>query len=229
MSLGRGPCHSYLIATNGDHLPKGHVMTSNYIPNGRGSAHSGIPFSAWQRHTPQCDARGNVTKGKGKPCVKCRASDATQEVRFNALAVSCIMTGHSPRINGESVRLAALRDYVRQAGDVITFMCPMSGQWVDVRDGEADRAVRGADGGRYVPGNVAMIDASANLARETVAHDGEQYVRDVRTAWDTWTRAAGVQTGTDMPQGWRELVRGGKTHAVSANPASITGGPYAAV
>ena len=202
-------------------------MTSNYVPNGRGSKHSGIAFSAWQRHTPQCDARGNVTKGKGKPCVKCRASDATQEVRFNALAVSCIITGESPRVNGESVRLAALRDYVRQEGDVITFLCPVSRQWIDVRDGEADRAIRGADGGRYVPGNVAMIDASANLARETTAHRVGDYVRDVREAWATWERAAGVQMGTDMPKGWREVVRGGKTHAVTADATAIAAGPYA--
>ena len=40
---------------------------STYVRNGRGSAHSNIPWSSWQRHTPQCVERGGVTKETGKP------------------------------------------------------------------------------------------------------------------------------------------------------------------
>lgn len=199
---------------------------SNYVRNGRGSAHSNIPFSAWQRHTPQCEARGFVTKAKGLPCVKCRASDATQEVRFFALAVSAVMTGESVGdVNGKVWTLSALRTF---AGDPRTLMFtdPLTLKRIRVMDGQADRIIPGHNGGRYEPGNLAMIAASANLAREITAHDVEAYREAVLAATATLEAAIGVPQGVDMHAGWRRAVKGASTAQAAPDLDGIMSGPY---
>lgn len=197
-----------------------------YIPTGIGSTHSNIPFSAWQRHTPQCDARGNVTKRTGTACKKCRASDATQEMRFYALLTSVFLTGESVHVNGKAVPIRRLATMTREQLAGATFVCPLTLRRIAIRDGQADRIVPGAMGGRYVPGNIALTAADANLAREQYGHNVEAYAADVMAASERVMSVYGVPEGVDMPSGWRAVSTGRATRALAGVPNVLADGPY---
>lgn len=200
---------------------------STYIPNGRGSAHSHIPYSAWQRHTPQCEARGFVTKKSGKPCHKCRASDATQEVRFYALTISVFMTRqHIQDRNGNPVRLSDMVSMSRDELAGATFVCPLTGKRVAISTGQADRVTPGHAGGRYEPGNLALVSAGANLAREYVDMDDSAYAASVMDAHKRVSRVIGIHEGRDMPSGYRAAVAGGSTAKGRPDVAGVENGPY---
>lgn len=201
---------------------------SNYIRNGRGSAHSHIPFSAWQRHTPQCEARGFVTKRTGKPCRKCRANDATQEVRFYALAVAVFITRQSVNdANGNPIPFREMVDMTREELAGCTFVCPITLKRIPIREGQADRIIPGNRGGRYEPGNLCLISAGANLAREVTAMDDRAYALDVMDASNRVANVLGVMEGTMMPSGYRAVVAGGSTREGEPDAAGIMSGPYA--
>lgn len=178
---------------------------SNYIPTGAGSTHSHIPFSAWQRHTPQCDARGNVTKRAGKDCAKCRASDATREVRLHALTVALVVTGTKVRINGREVRMVDMVE-----GDDVSgarFTCPTCEADTLVRDAQCDRVVPGALGGRYEPGNVCLTCSECNAAKADSTPD-DAWAARVRRIGLAMADRGRVLTGKDMTPILHSLMKG---------------------
>lgn len=139
---------------------------STYIRNGRGSTHSGIPFNTWQRHTAQCEARGNVTKNGGHPCEDgCRGSKHTREMRFHALRATVTLSGHLVDTEGHPVPLKALTGEHEHNSSTLRFTCPTCKQLTSISDGHADRLISGKNGGRYDDVNVMMICGTCNESK----------------------------------------------------------------
>lgn len=139
---------------------------SNYIRNGRGSTHSGIPFNTWQRHNAQCVSRGYVTKNEGLPCEDgCRGSKHTREMRFHALRATVTLTGHLVDSEGRQHPLKALTGEHAHNSHTLRFTCPTCKQLTRIGDGHADRLISGKNGGRYDDVNVMMICASCNESK----------------------------------------------------------------
>lgn len=136
---------------------------STYVRNGRGSAHSNIPWSSWQRHTPQCVERGGVTKETGKRCGdSCRDSDKTRDMRLHALRTTVTLMGHLVDANGRTVPLKSLTGKHSHNAYSLRFKCPTCKQLTRIADGHADRLISGANGGRYTDINIMMLCGPCN-------------------------------------------------------------------
>ena len=179
---------------------------SNYVRNGRGSAHTGGEWSQWQRHNDHCIARGYVRKN-GKPCTRCRGARETREVRFFSLLVSLVMTGESLRLrDGRRVKVKEFLTLTRWELVHAEFVCPITGEWVRVEDAQSDRIVPGVLGGEYRPGNIALISARANLAKSDAAPSAD-YADRVATATAKVRAAMGVPRNNGMVEEWHNVVR----------------------
>ena len=203
----------------------------NYIPTGRGSRHSGIPYNMWQRHTAQCEERNGVTLNTNKRCDgSCTGKDGRREKRFHALATSCVITGERVRLDGKGYRLmdVAEMDPKRIKAMMREFMCPLTGEWVTIPMGDVDRIITGANGGRYEPGNIAFVAASANEARNTTTRADERYRADAMAASARWINAYGEVRGKRLTPALRALVVGQGNREVVPDPDSLISGPYGA-
>lgn len=139
---------------------------SEYIRNGRGSAHSRIPFNTWQRHTAQCVAREYVTKNDGLPCEDgCRGSKHTREMRLHALRATVTLTGHLVDASGHSHPLKSLTGEHTHNSSSLRFTCPTCKQLTAIGDGHADRLISGKNGGRYDDVNIMMICGTCNESK----------------------------------------------------------------
>lgn len=139
---------------------------SAYVRNGRGSAHSNIPFSSWQRHSPQCVARGGVTKNEGLPCLdSCRDSGKTRDMRLHALRATVTLTGNLVDASGSPVPLKSLTGDHAHNAYTLRFTCPTCKSLTRIADGHADRLISGKNGGRYDDVNVMMVCAPCNESK----------------------------------------------------------------
>lgn len=139
---------------------------STYVRNGRGSAHSRIPFSTWQRHTVQCVERGHVTKNTGKPCEDgCRGSKHTREMRLHALRATVTLTGALVDDRGRQHALQSLTGDHAHDASTLRFRCPTCRHLTRIVEGHADRLISGANGGRYDDVNVMMICGPCNESK----------------------------------------------------------------
>ena len=142
------------------------------------TAHAAITIAdVWDAHTLHCKARGYVN-GKGEACIrKCRGSHYTAELRCHAARVLSAMGGLFDDTGARVIITATILD-----SSSIWGVSPLTGEEFRLIDGQSDRAIPGAMGGRYDEYNVVMVPSWENLARNYATHDVDAYARDVRRA-----------------------------------------------